>query len=306
MLVPEDGGRIRSFFVCRSWFRWGVLGVVLCGVSLAASVWMFALHLIARREVASLQMENEGLQEQVSQVAERIDEVAVSVALAAESEREARLLAGLEPVDPPPALHALGVGTGGPLSPSPSDGAPGPEEASPFESQWQMLDALERQVAQQSNSYKEAIAILTVKRDRLDRTPSIAPLAGMSAISSGFGWRSDPFTGEDAFHHGVDIRAPEGTPVLATAAGTIIAVEVKSDYGLTVVIDHGDGLETRYAHLSASERFPGEDVARGDVIGTVGNSGRSTGPHIHYEVRLDGVAQDPSDFLSPRSVPPRG
>jgi len=130
--------------------------------------------------------------------------------------------------------------------------------------------------------------------------PSLWPLLGR--IMSPYGQRQDPFSGEGATHTGVDISAPIGTPVKATADGVVIHAEWSGAYGRMVVVDHGNGLQTRYAHLSEMLVVPGEEVRRGDVVGASGSSGRTTGPHLHYEVRLDGTPVNPYPYLAKSDV----
>ncbi len=127
------------------------------------------------------------------------------------------------------------------------------------------------------------------------RMPLIAPVAGRR--SSSFGSRIDPFNSAPAFHAGLDYAAPRGTPVKATAGGTVRSAGRKGGYGIMVEIDHGAGLTTRYAHLSEALVSRGERVAPGQFIGKVGSTGRSTGPHLHYETRKNGKATDPAIFL---------
>ncbi|NDY89646.1 M23 family metallopeptidase [Ideonella livida] len=115
---------------------------------------------------------------------------------------------------------------------------------------------------------------------------------------SGFGIRFDPFTGRPALHTGLDFAAPPGTPVRAAAGGVVSLVDSHPQYGRMVEVDHGQGLLTRYAHLQSQAVQPGDLVKRGQVIGAVGNSGRSTGPHLHFEVLVEGVPQNPSRFLA--------
>jgi len=115
-------------------------------------------------------------------------------------------------------------------------------------------------------------------------------------VTSWFGWRRDPFTGRLAFHHGIDIGAPTGTDVCAAKAGTVSFTGWHGGLGKTVIVDHGGGLETRYAHLSQILVSEGQGVSQGAVIGKVGNTGRSTGPHLHFEVRRDGEAVNPVDY----------
>jgi murein DD-endopeptidase MepM/ murein hydrolase activator NlpD len=131
------------------------------------------------------------------------------------------------------------------------------------------------------------------------RVPSIWPVEGESTDS--FGVRGNPFGGGGAeFHPGQDIAAPRGTPVLAPAEGKVVEAGWKSGYGQTVVIDHGNGLTTRYGHLSKIEVTAGQELKRGDQLGQVGSTGRSTGPHLHYEVRVGELPVSPQHYLPAR------
>ena len=125
--------------------------------------------------------------------------------------------------------------------------------------------------------------------------PSLWPTLGR--VASSFGERQDPINGEGAFHSGIDIDAPIGTPVRATADGDVTTAAMESGYGREIVIDHGHDIMTVYGHLSAIGVFPGQHVARGQVIGYVGQSGRATGPHLHYEVRVHKVPVNPHKYL---------
>ncbi|HWC99707.1 MAG TPA: M23 family metallopeptidase [Candidatus Sulfopaludibacter sp.] len=117
-----------------------------------------------------------------------------------------------------------------------------------------------------------------------------------------FGRRTDPFSGEGAMHMGVDIGAPTGTPVRATADGVVVYAQVESGYGKLIRVDHGGGIQTYYAHLSAFYVNVGQDVHRGELIGAVGTTGRVTAPHLHYEVRMGGAPMNPARFLANASV----
>nr|WP_206065919.1 M23 family metallopeptidase [Novosphingobium sp. ERN07] len=130
----------------------------------------------------------------------------------------------------------------------------------------------------------------------LRRIPSTLP-ASLEYISSGFGYRSDPFTGGAAFHAGLDFRGPIGAPIYAAAAGTVSFVGVKQGYGNVVEVSHGNGLMTRYAHMSRTGAQVGQKVDAGAVIGQIGNTGRSTGPHLHFEVRINDRPVNPRPFL---------
>lgn len=126
--------------------------------------------------------------------------------------------------------------------------------------------------------------------------PSIQPLANFT-FTSAFGVRSDPFRGSAAMHAGIDLASPTGTPIYATADGVVARAEWFGGYGNMVDIDHGKGIATRYGHMSRISAHPGQRIKRGELIGYVGSTGRSTGSHLHYEVRIDGHAVNPMPFL---------
>jgi murein DD-endopeptidase MepM/ murein hydrolase activator NlpD len=136
---------------------------------------------------------------------------------------------------------------------------------------------------------------LSDKNEILQTTPSISPTSGW--ISSNFGSRISPFSGDLSQHRGLDIAADMGTPIRAPATGIVTAATVDPGYGKVITIDHGHGIITRYGHCSQMYVKPGQRVRRGDTIGAVGNTGRSTGPHLHYEVRLQGVPVNPERYI---------
>jgi murein DD-endopeptidase MepM/ murein hydrolase activator NlpD len=146
----------------------------------------------------------------------------------------------------------------------------------------------------------ERLGLSLARMDALERgltaIPQVMP-ADMRMISSGFGYRRDPFNGSAAMHAGLDFRGPLGAPIHSAAKGTVSFVGIKSGYGKVVEVSHGNGLMTRYAHMSAFKARPGQAVEAGDVIGAIGSSGRSTGPHLHFEVRINGRAVNPRPFL---------
>jgi len=133
--------------------------------------------------------------------------------------------------------------------------------------------------------------------------PSSMPVDG--PVGSGFGFRSDPFTGRGALHTGLDFQAEIGTQIVAAAGGMVISTERHAAYGNLVEIDHGNGLLTRYAHVSKVLVKTGDLVRRGQPVAQVGNSGRSTGPHLHFEVLVEGVPQNPARFLAGRAGEPK-
>ncbi len=131
----------------------------------------------------------------------------------------------------------------------------------------------------------------------------LAPLMPLqeAQLSSPFGWRKNPVSGDDQFHYGIDLAAQEGAAVRAPVEGRVLMSEFKGKYGNLVVLDHGQGLSTLYAHNRENKVKEGDWVKRGDLLATVGSTGRSTGPHLHFEVKRQGASEDPRTFLS--SVP---
>lgn len=142
---------------------------------------------------------------------------------------------------------------------------------------------------------QDLLVALHNNREMLASTPSIWPTKGF--ISSPFGFRKSPFTDKRQFHKGLDIAARSGTPILAPARGTVSFAGVDGAYGNSVMLRHGNGLATRYAHMQRFIVKKGQKVQRGDIIGYVGSSGRSTGAHLHYEVRVDGVCVNPMRYI---------
>jgi murein DD-endopeptidase MepM/ murein hydrolase activator NlpD len=160
------------------------------------------------------------------------------------------------------------------------------------------LEVLLRKVQLQNATFSQMWEKVEHLHHSLEQRPSIMPVAGN--VTSGFGYRPDPITGEIAFHDGYDIANEIGTPVFASADGIVKTTGFMQDYGVAVVIEHPENrIETIYAHLSNFAVHPKAQVKRGDVIGFTGNSGKSTGPHLHYEIRKNNCPVNPSSFILP-------
>jgi murein DD-endopeptidase MepM/ murein hydrolase activator NlpD len=159
----------------------------------------------------------------------------------------------------------------------------------------QQVDELASASQRQENSFGNLLDKLEGQRNLLASTPAIRPTGGW--MTSRFGHRVSPFTGRKELHKGVDIANRKGTAILATANGIVSFAGKKGPMGNVVVIDHGHGMITRYAHLSEALKKQGDTVKRGDIIAQMGNSGRSTGPHLHYEVHLNGVPVNPVTYI---------
>lgn len=160
------------------------------------------------------------------------------------------------------------------------------------------VNELRKQIYIQSKSYDEIVILAKNKEAMLECIPAIQPVLNkdLKQMASGFGWRIDPVYRTRRFHAGMDFAAATGTDVYATGNGTVITTGWKQGYGNTIEINHGFGYLTLYAHLSAIKCRVGQKVKRGEVIGLVGSTGKSTGPHLHYEVHLRGQVMNPQNY----------
>lgn len=202
-------------------------------------------------------------------------------------QRVSGLVGGKPAAAPVPAPAAAGRdGQGGPFLPMEMTAG-------------ELQQEIERLAAAVDNSAEELAVLefqLLEKRVRDRLLPTTLPVK-TAHFGSPFGARIDPIAGVRARHEGIDFVAPVGTPIVAAADGVVLVAEYHPEYGNLVDIDHGDGLTSRYAHLSRLDVAAGRLIKRGEAIGAVGNTGRSTGPHLHFEVRMLGVAQNPALFL---------
>jgi murein DD-endopeptidase MepM/ murein hydrolase activator NlpD len=157
------------------------------------------------------------------------------------------------------------------------------------------INQLDTASSHQIANFETLLDRLEAQKNMLAHTPAIRPAAGW--ISSRFGYRQSPFTGRREFHKGMDIANRVGTPIVASADGIVSYCGKKGLIGNLVVVDHGHGLVSRYGHIDSMEINVGSAVKRGQIIARMGNTGRSTGPHLHYEVRLNGVPVNPSKYI---------
>lgn len=269
--TPRSSARIRRFCVEKRSLR--ILAFVTA-VLLCASLYGFygltqqAAHFRTEIENQRLRAENEKQRQELNQLSDRVEAVE-------DTSRKLAEKSGVTPDD------AVSPGSGGPAEPLDADS----------------LAALDEKMRQLERTMK---AYENVFRDR-GFTPTVWPVVGK--LESGFGRRSNPFGGRGyEFHSGQDIDAPPGEPVVAGASGKVTFTGWQNGYGQLVVIDHGGGLTTRYGHLSHIDVPMGKTVARSEFIGRVGSTGRSTGPHLHYEVRINDEPVNPLQYLLTNSV----
>ncbi len=302
MVMPEtSAAEVRRLRVPRRWLSAGLGAVALLLLSAVIAVGYGWSRLRQSERVVVLQNENDGLRTELHNLDLRLSRAHdVVERLQGYEER----LRSLTMVSDPARNLAIGpVGTSDPLQPVESIRVSHLRrallsEATVDESVELMTSRIEQLEVESQNAEEKAGALasfLEGQRSRLASTPSRRPSPGY--VSSTFGMRVDPFTGLPQFHSGTDFAANVGAPVSATADGVVIVAGSFGAFGNTVQIDHGHGLTTVYGHLNRVDVRPGDEVRRGDRVGGVGNTGRSTGPHLHYEVRLNGIPQDPSRFI---------
>lgn len=261
--------------------------VVLRWAAEVQSPWLKSIVLADQRQEA--QRTQELVEGHMNTMAIRLGELqAQMLRLDGLGERLARV-AGLKPNELPSLQPGRVPGRGGA---EPSQGARSLSVAEFTE----LLEKLSQQVDERGDQLSVLEALLVQSSVNRKFLPTLAPISD-GWYSSNYGYRIDPFSGQNAFHEGVDFSADTGTPIVAAASGTVVTAEHHPHYGKMAEIDHGNGLVSRYAHAARLTVKAGDLVVRGQQVGTVGSTGRSTGPHLHFEVRLNGVPQNPARFL---------
>ncbi len=302
MIMPETAGaEVKRLRVARRSINVALTAVVIVFLVAVASVSGNVIQYFDKSASVILDRENAQLKERIASLDARIDQLTTSVETIKSFEGRLRKMTMVS--DP---ARNLAIGPVGNAAKNGQRGAAkaanrlrrdllgeNAEEAASLVSGRLVQAELDARQAQKSVA--RLSAYLKGQRTLLASIPSRRPTLGY--MTSGFGMRVDPFTGLPQLHAGIDFSAGIGVRVMATADGTVITAGTKGAYGETIEIEHINGLTTRFAHLSRIDVKVGQKVTRGEVIGAVGNTGRSTGPHLHYEIRLKGVPQDPARFL---------
>ena len=291
MIVPGQAGAIRRFHVPRLWLRRASLaGVGLAVLFLGISVdYVRArIHLV---ELDRLRVETKEQKEELQAYAQRMEAISERLGQIDQFQRKLRVITNLDPADPLPL-----PGIGG------TDSALLDAEDVSWMSRGKRREIIQdglKTLADAADAQQESlhglITHLESQAVRLVHTPSISPTHGW--ITSSFGYRTDPYTGARALHKGLDIAGRMGTPILAPADGEVIYATQKRSLGNAVKMRHGYGIETVYGHLSEILVKSGETVKRGQQIGMMGSTGRSTGPHLHYAVLVNGKAVNPHNYI---------
>jgi len=288
IIVPESTGKVIKRTVAK-WMVYTSLSIValFCVVSIIFTIGYFNAN-IDKQTLILLQDENRFLEDKIVHLRESVESIKGQMAGIVETDENIRLVFDFPSIDP--AIREVGVG--GPDFSKMEFNTPAAEHASLIERD---IEKILRQINLENASFNDVYEKIQSKKDVLDHTPSIKPCEGF--ISSGIGKRKDPFTGLMANHNGLDICSRKGTPVHATADGKVIRSGWDRGMGNFVAIDHGFNLKTYYGHLSVIKVKKGQKVSRMDVIGLIGSTGRSTGPHLHYEVRKYNRPVNPIEYF---------
>jgi len=282
-ILPHAHARFRKIHVSRN-FLLILASIVVLALAAGATTPHLFLAVRARTQaIASLQEENRNLKAQNGRFEASLAQLGAQVNAFETGVRRLASAVGLKEL---PSLH-------------PSSGGAVFGKKAAVEERG-MLDEELRAIKSRANSLDTSLDQLNRKWEERLRILASTPrgLPAIGSYSDGYGWRKDPFSGEREYHTGLDLVAPAGTAVRATADGVVTRVGRESGYGKMVQLSHGYGLGTLYGHLSATLVRPGQRVHRGDIIGRVGSTGRSTGPHVHYEVVKGGARVDPRKYTS--------
>ena len=300
LLVRDGHSTVKQYSLSSRLLRILVGGGLVAALSLIGYAVTIGVDGYARLQSAQLDTRNTVLQDELQQFQTRVDHLESTLNHIAQNDARFRSIAGLESID----SEVLQAGVGGP-------GLVGPEahslwtiDPSISENLFEVsydLNQLERRARLLSSSLAEATDSMLAHRDLLESTPSILPTPGW--LSSSYSEsRMHPIHNRPLPHPGVDISAPKGTSIYAAAKGRVIRAGWVVGYGLTIEIDHGFGYVTLYGHASELVASQDEEVQRGDVIARVGSTGIATSPHLHYEVRVQGIAQNPANFILPEYI----
>jgi murein DD-endopeptidase MepM/ murein hydrolase activator NlpD len=289
IVVSDHSQAVRKFRLPRRWLKKGAVGAAVVLVFGLVTVTHYFTLLSAASENRALTEENAQLRSQVLLVQEKVAHVQAT--LDRVERFDAKLRSAVTHLQDPERNLAIGpVGAPEAAPQAPATAARENPAALPGR-----IASLENEAHRQEASLRELSEYFEDQKSMLASTPSIWPTQGW--VTSDFGVRLDPYNADRSMHQGLDISTPHGQSVMTPSDGTIVFNGTEGGYGKVLVIDHGYGVKTRYGHLSETFVRLGERVARGQKVAAVGNTGRSTGPHLHYEVRVNGIPENPRKFI---------
>lgn len=293
LVLPDATARARTFHITQT-----AITVVSCIVGVALLAFGFFIHQYLTLNVRLLELARIKRDVRAQDVVvERLSQLEHDLARVRELDGRLRLVAGLNaPGDDGAGPPGVGVGGIQTNVAKALDEAIRNDKLTVMERMGQELDQLAREMTRRIDSLQQLRGHLEERRSALAATPTIWPLHGL--VTSGFGYRQSPFTGAREMHDGLDISAPHGTAIMATADGVVLyACPLSGGYGNVVYVDHGHGFFSFYGHNSRNLVAAGARVRRGQIIAQVGNTGMSTGPHVHYSVRYKGVWVNPARYF---------
>jgi len=296
VVFPGATSHPRRFSIKRRTVKILLVGVLLASIVEALFLVQYMTRTGELWELETLRSEAAQHRQQATALSSSLEDLRKQLSNMREVNIRIRMMLGLDPPKVPQSPLGLGgkEESNAVLQPGGMGGEREPLARMTVQLQ-QKLAWLQDEAALQERYLKELTGIVSERRGQWAATPSIWPVRGW--VSSGFGHRISPFTGRDTMHSGVDITAPLRTPVLAPAAGTIHFAGIEAGLGNTVTLSHGYGMKTVYGHMDKIKVMTGQTVRRGDVIGWVGSTGLSTGPHLHYEVEIKGAYVDPLKYI---------
>lgn len=300
LVVRGEDSPVKQYSFSPRFLRVAIGGVATGALLLVASALTVGLDGYSRVQTSRLEAQNEALRIEFEQFQRRIDLLEGTLDEVAANDARFRAIAGLESIDP----EVLQAGVGGPGLGSPESYVLWSVDPVVSKTAFAVsydLNTLERRARLLSASLAEATDSVLAHRDLLKSTPSILPTAGWTSSSFSTS-RMHPIHNRPLPHPGIDISAIKGTSIFAAAKGRVVRSGWVVGYGLTIEIDHGFGYSTLYGHAAKLIAQQGQEVTRGDVIAQVGSTGFATSPHLHYEVRVNGVAQNPAKFILPEPV----
>ncbi len=289
IFIVPDSGQVKQFSISKTLIVLAASAIFTYAVITLVFSYGFFSGRVEAHKVDNLKKENEFLSAKLIGINESIEFLRGEIVALTEKEKAIRTIFELPEIDP--QQRQLGIG-GPDLLPQEAEISTSLSNLYQSEAEIDRLIALTNFEKQQFTTVYEA---LNAKKTDLDHTPSIMPAQGY--LMRGFGMKRDPFTGQVKLHGGLDISNAIGTHVVATANGTVEQVEYTNGLGKTVVVNHGNGYKTVYGHLSAYKVTVGQSVTRGQTIALMGNTGYSTGPHVHYEVTKDGNSVNPLEYV---------
>lgn len=299
LFIDDKGNPVRESLVSRRSIRLvAAMTLIFLGLFAIGAHRYINMHreLTNKEELlAKIDQQNSAIENQRHQIqsfAKEINNLKLSLRSLNDFEKKVRIMANLEHKTDQASLFAIGGSMPDDLDPS----LPLNQDHDRLvRKMHDHMNQVQHASSIQENSFKSLLKSLEGKRNLLAATPSLRPTRGW--ISSNFGYRVSPFTGRKEFHKGLDIATRKGTPIITPADGVVTFSGEKWLMGNMITIDHGYGMLTRYGHISKLKKNKGDRVKRGEVIALVGNTGRSTGPHLHYEVRLNGVPVNPTKYI---------